>query len=73
VVWGGSTGIVDRTCGLEPIPGLPSGGIRQAYWVRAVPETFAINRDGEIVNKWAGAVGWDSDAPRGLLDRLLEM
>lgn len=51
----------------------PSGGIRQAYWVRAVPETFAINRDGEIVKKWAGTVDWGSAAPRGLLERLLEM
>lgn len=69
---GGDVDAFTRELGLTfPIWRDPAGGIRQAYWVRALPETFAINREGEIVKKWLGEVDWDSDAPRNLLERLL--
>lgn len=72
--WGGDVPAFAREMGLTfPIWRDPSGGIQQAYWVRALPETFAINREGKIVKKWQGAVDWDSDAPRHLLERLLEL
>lgn len=71
---GGDVDAFARDFGITfPIWKDPSGGIRQTYWLRAVPETFAINRDGEIVKKWAGPVEWDSEGPRDLLERLLEL
>lgn len=71
---GGDVLAFTREMGLSfPVWQDPSAGIQQAYWVRALPETFAIDREGEIVKKWQGPVEWDSDAPRDLLERLLEM
>lgn len=71
---GGDVDAFTREMGLTfPIWRDPSGAIQRAYWVRALPETFAINREGEIVKKWPGAVEWDSPVARDLLERLLEM
>jgi thiol-disulfide isomerase/thioredoxin len=37
---------------------------------RALPKTFIVNRKGEIVVEKNGAVDWNSDKIRGLLDQL---
>lgn len=50
----------------------PSGGIQQTYRVTGLPESFLIDRDGQIVKKDIGGVMWDTDARIELVRRLLE-
>jgi cytochrome c biogenesis protein CcmG, thiol:disulfide interchange protein DsbE len=45
--------------------------ISRQYQTTAVPETFIIGRDGVIRKKLIGAVDWNSDANRALIERLL--
>ena len=69
---GGDVPGFTRAMGLTfPVWRDPKASLRQAYWIRALPETLAIDQEGVIVKKWSGAVEWDSAAPRELLMRLL--
>lgn len=49
----------------------PSGQIERAYQVTGYPETVIIGKDGVIRKKMAGAVDWDSEGNRRLIERLL--
>lgn len=49
----------------------PSGDIQRAYRTTGVPESFVLNRQGEIVKKALGAEEWDSEANVELITRLL--
>jgi peroxiredoxin len=48
-----------------------SRAIERTYQTTGVPESFVLNRDGEIVKKVIGAHVWDSPADEGLFERLL--
>lgn len=48
-----------------------SGKIQQIYQTTGVPESFVIDRHGEIVKKVIGASEWDSPVNVGLIERLL--
>lgn len=50
----------------------PAGRIQRTYRTIGVPETFLIDRRGNIIRKVMGATEWDSDANRELVRRLLE-
>lgn len=50
----------------------PSGRIQQTYRVTGLPESFLIDRNGQIVKKDIGGVMWDTDARMDLVRRLLE-
>jgi peroxiredoxin len=41
------------------------------YGVGAIPTSFVVDRRGRVVSKEVGAVGWDSQAARALVERLL--
>jgi cytochrome c biogenesis protein CcmG/thiol:disulfide interchange protein DsbE len=45
--------------------------IERIYQTTGVPESFVLNRDGEIVKKVIGATTWDSPANQALFERLL--
>lgn len=45
--------------------------IQRTYQTTGVPETFVINRHGQIVKKVIGATDWDAPINRDLLRRLL--
>jgi peroxiredoxin len=49
----------------------PSGSIEHAYQVTGYPETVVIGKDGVIRKKVAGAIDWDSEGNRRLIQRLL--
>lgn len=49
----------------------PDGEIQRAYRTTGVPETVVIGRDGKIRKRVAGAVHWDSQANRALIEQLL--
>lgn len=49
----------------------PSGEVQQIYRTTGVPESFLIDRDGNIVKKVLGGTEWDSDATVELVERLL--
>ncbi|MFI5239509.1 MAG: TlpA family protein disulfide reductase, partial [Gemmatimonadales bacterium] len=49
----------------------PSGQIEHAYQVTGYPETVIIGKDGVIRKKVAGAVDWDSEGNRRLIEQLL--
>jgi peroxiredoxin len=76
---------IDREEALEDIRGFirdygltfevlhdPTGDIQRSYQTTGVPETFVIGRDGVIRKKVLGAVHWNSDANRALVQSLLE-
>lgn len=48
-----------------------SRGIERLYQTTGVPESFVLNRQGQIVKKIIGAHGWDSPANLELFRRLL--
>ena len=48
-----------------------SRAIERIYQTTGVPETFVIDRNGEIVKKVIGAAEWDSRANQDLFRRLL--
>ena len=48
-----------------------TGGIQQMYKTTGVPETVVIARDGVIRKRVRGAVHWDSQANRALVEQLL--
>jgi peroxiredoxin len=50
----------------------PPGGIQRTYRTTGVPESFVIDRRGNIVKKVIGPTDWDSDANVELIRRLLE-
>lgn len=50
----------------------PAGEIQRIYRTTGVPESFVIDRSGNIVKKVIGATEWDSEANRDLIRRLLE-
>jgi cytochrome c biogenesis protein CcmG, thiol:disulfide interchange protein DsbE len=50
----------------------PAGDIQRTYRTTGVPESFVIDRHGNIVKKVIGATEWDSDANRDLIARLLQ-
>lgn len=45
---------------------------QKQYQATAVPETFIIGRDGIIRKKLIGAVDWNSEANRAVIEQLLE-
>lgn len=49
----------------------PAGDIQRAYRTTGVPETVVIGRDGTIRKRVGGAVHWDSQANRALVEQLL--
>jgi len=49
----------------------PDGAIQRAYRTTGVPETVIIGRDGVIRKRVSGAVHWDSEANRALVEQLL--
>ena len=49
----------------------PAGIIQRTYRTTGVPESFVIDRNGEIVKKVIGATEWDSEANLELFQRLL--
>ncbi len=49
----------------------PSGKIEQAYQTTGYPETVIIGKDGVIRKKIAGAVDWNSEGNRRLIEQLL--
>lgn len=48
-----------------------AGGIQRVYRTGIVPETIIIGRDGVIRKRVGGAVNWDSQANRALVEQLL--
>lgn len=50
----------------------PSGDIQRTYRTTGVPESFVIDRRGNIVKKVIGPTEWDSEANVALFQRLLE-
>jgi peroxiredoxin len=50
----------------------PSGAVATRYGVRALPTSFLIGRDGEIIARILGPRHWDSDTARAVLRNLLE-
>ena len=48
-----------------------TGGIQQMYKTTGVPETVVIGKDGVIRKRVRGAVHWDSQANRALVEQLL--
>jgi len=48
-----------------------SRAIERIYQTTGVPETFVLNRDGDIVKKVIGAHPWDSAADEDLIRRLI--
>ena len=49
----------------------PQGGIQRTYRTTGVPESFLVDRHGQIVKKVIGATEWDSEANVALIERLL--
>lgn len=49
----------------------PTGRIERAYQTTGYPETVVIGKDGVIRKKIAGAIDWDSEGNRRLIERLL--
>ncbi len=49
----------------------PTDRIQKQYQATAVPETFIIGRDGVIRKKLIGAVNWNSEANRAVIEQLL--
>lgn len=49
----------------------PSGRIEKAYQATGYPETVIVGKDGVIRKKIAGAMDWDSEGNRKLIERLL--
>jgi len=49
-----------------------AGQIEIDYQLTGVPETFVINRQGEIVKRLMGPVRWDDPAQSAILERLLD-
>lgn len=49
----------------------PGGEIQDAYQMTGVPESFLIGRDGVIRKKISGAIDWNSDDNRRLIERVL--
>lgn len=49
----------------------PTDKIQKQYQATAVPETFIIGRDGVIRKKLIGAVDWNSEANRAVIEQLL--
>lgn len=49
----------------------PSGRIEHAYQTTGYPETVIVGKDGVIRKKVAGAIDWDSEGNRRLIERLL--
>ena len=46
--------------------------ISRSYWVRGVPETFIIDKEGIVREKIIGRRAWDSPEAIGLIEKLLE-
>jgi len=46
--------------------------VARNYWVRAVPETFIIDREGIVREKIIGRRAWDSPEAIGLIEKWLE-
>ena len=49
----------------------PTDRTQKQYQATAVPETFIIGRDGVIRKKLIGAVDWNSEANRAVIEQLL--
>jgi peroxiredoxin len=49
----------------------PTDKIQKQYQATAVPETFIIGRDGVIRKKLIGAVDWNSEGNRAVIEQLL--
>ncbi|MDQ2889370.1 MAG: TlpA family protein disulfide reductase [Gemmatimonadota bacterium] len=49
----------------------PSGRIEKAYQATGYPETVIVGKDGVIRKKIAGAMDWNSEGNRKLIERLL--
>lgn len=50
----------------------PDAHVQRSYSATAVPESFLIDRSGQIVKKVVGATEWDSEANVDLIRRLLD-
>ncbi|MDR0787065.1 MAG: TlpA family protein disulfide reductase [Gemmatimonadota bacterium] len=50
----------------------PAGNVQKAYRPTGVPESFVIDRRGNIVKKVIGATDWSSESNLDLIRRLLE-
>ena len=47
------------------------GIVARKYDVLAIPESFLIDKEGNVVRQLSGAVDWDSDEIRSLLNVLI--
>jgi thiol-disulfide isomerase/thioredoxin len=50
----------------------PSGEIRRAYEIFAVPESFVVDRNGVIIKRVIGAADWEAPVNEALFRSLLE-
>jgi len=47
------------------------GAVARKYGVLAIPESFLIDQEGNVVRQLSGAVDWDSRKIRSLLNNLI--
>jgi thiol-disulfide isomerase/thioredoxin len=50
----------------------PSGKIRRAYQIYAVPESYVLDREGVIIKRVIGAADWEAPVNEALIRRLLD-
>jgi peroxiredoxin len=48
------------------------GKINSSYGIQAIPTTFLINREGQIVVRFVGSMNWDTLLVRRALEALLD-
>jgi len=48
------------------------GKVTSSYGVQAIPSTFLINREGQIVVRFVGSIDWDTPAVHKALEKLLD-
>lgn len=46
----------------------PKGATADAYGTYALPETYLIGREGQVIRKWAGEQAWDSPKMRAIIE-----
>jgi len=50
----------------------PSGNIRRAYEIWAVPESFVVDRNGVVIKRVIGAADWEAPVNEALMRSLLD-
>jgi len=48
------------------------GKVSQTYGVQAIPSSFIINREGNIISRVVGSLDWDTPKIRAVFEKLLE-